>query len=182
MRSSDRSARQGGVSTPPLTKVELDDPVSLHLHQDFARIRANQTVREAHDGLRRHPPRGRILYLYVVDDQDRLAGVVPTRRLLLASPEHPVAEIMVRQVGGRVALDQKPALSRPVCWTAQIVPASPLPLELILDVHVGEVEVDRRRLEAVVAQDLLHRRQADPLLQGRRGERVAQARADSRPW
>src|SRR5271157_3271083 len=51
---------------------------------------------------------------------------------------------------------------------------SPRPLELILDVHVGEVEVDRRRLETVVAQDLLHRRQADPLLQGRRGERVPQ--------
>src|SRR5271157_6155835 len=46
---------------------------------------------------------------------------------------------------------------------------SPRPLELILDVHIGEVEVDRRRLETVVAQDLMHRRQADPLLQGRRG-------------
>ena len=36
--------------------------------------------------------------MYVVDDQDRLAGVVPTRRLLLATREQPVAEIMVRQV------------------------------------------------------------------------------------
>jgi magnesium transporter len=98
MRLSDRSARRDGVSTAPLTKVELDDPVSRHLHQDFARILASQTVGEALDGLRRHPPRGRILYLYVVDDQDRLAGVVPTRRLLLASREQPVAEIMVRQV------------------------------------------------------------------------------------
>ena len=51
---------------------------------------------------------------------------------------------------------------------------SPLPLELVLDVEVREVEVDRRRLKAVVAEDLLHRRQADPLLQGRRGERVPQ--------
>src|SRR5208337_3859805 len=41
--------------------------------------------------------------------------------------------------------------------------SSPLALELILDVNVSEVEIDRRRLEAVVAQDLLHRRQADPL-------------------
>ncbi|MFI5460559.1 MAG: CBS domain-containing protein [Isosphaerales bacterium] len=81
-----------------LTKVELNDPVSRHLHQDFARIRVSQTVSEALDGLRRHPPQGRILYLYVVDDQGRLEGVVPMRRLLLGSPEHPVAEIMVRQV------------------------------------------------------------------------------------
>jgi hypothetical protein len=42
----------------------------------------------------------------------------------------------------------------------------PLPLKLVLDVHIGEVEVDRRRLEAVVAQDLLHRRQAEPLRSG----------------
>src|SRR5262249_10800547 len=32
------------------------------------------------------------------DDQGRLAGVVPTRRLLLAPPECPIAEIMVRHV------------------------------------------------------------------------------------
>ncbi len=51
---------------------------------------------------------------------------------------------------------------------------SPLSRELVLDVDVGEVEVGRRRLETVLAQDLLHRRQADPLLQGRRGERVPQ--------
>jgi len=53
--------------------------------------------------------------------------------------------------------------------------SSPLALELILDVDVSEVEIDRRRLEAVVAQDLLRRRQADPLLQARRGERVSHA-------
>ena len=84
--------------TSPLTKVELNAPVSRHLHQDFARILAKQTVGEALESLRRHPPRGRILYLYVVDDRDRLVGVVPTRRLLLGSPEQPVAEIMVRRV------------------------------------------------------------------------------------
>jgi magnesium transporter len=58
----------------------------------------SQTVAEALDGLRRSPPQGRILYLYVVDDQGCLVGVVPTRNLLLASPEKRVAEIMVRQV------------------------------------------------------------------------------------
>src|SRR5262249_20902009 len=45
-----------------------------------------------------HPPQVRILYLYVVDAEGRLEGVVPTRRLLLSPPETPVAEIMVRQV------------------------------------------------------------------------------------
>ena len=81
-----------------LTTVELNDPVSRHLHQDFARMLVRRTVGEALDDLRRNPPAGRILYLYVVDDQGRLQGVVPTRRLLLAPPDQPLAEIMVRQV------------------------------------------------------------------------------------
>jgi magnesium transporter len=81
-----------------LAKVDLNDPVSRHIHKDFARILVSQTVSEALEGLRRHPPPGRILYLYVVDDEGRLEGVVPTRRLLLGLPEQPVAEIMVRRV------------------------------------------------------------------------------------
>jgi magnesium transporter len=81
-----------------LTKAALNDPVARHLHQDFARILVSQTVGEALEDLRQHPPQGRILYLYVVDEEGHLKGVVPTRRLLLATPERPVAEIMVRQV------------------------------------------------------------------------------------
>ena len=98
MRSDAPSANGGRAIDFSLAKAALDDPVSRHLHQDFARILVSETVGEAIDGLRRNPPQGRILYLYVVDDQGRLAGVVPTRRLLLAAPEQAVAEIMVRQV------------------------------------------------------------------------------------
>jgi magnesium transporter len=84
--------------TTVLTKAKLSDPVTLHVHQDYAYILVTQTVGEALDWLRGHPPKGRILYFYVVDDQGRLEGVVPTRRLLLSSRERPVAEIMVRHV------------------------------------------------------------------------------------
>src|SRR5262249_27836420 len=45
-----------------------------------------------------HPPEGRIIYFYVVDREDRLQGVVPTRRLLLSPPERPLADLMVKQV------------------------------------------------------------------------------------
>ena len=58
-----------------LRKVELNDPATRHLHQDFGRIFVGHTVSEAMDSLRRHPPQGRILYLYVVDDEGRLVGV-----------------------------------------------------------------------------------------------------------
>src|SRR5262249_13189910 len=92
------SANGGGRLTSSLTKADANDPVSRHVHQDFARILVNHTVGEALDSLRRHPPQGRILYLYVMDDQGHLEGVVPTRRLLLAAPEQAIAELMVRNV------------------------------------------------------------------------------------
>jgi magnesium transporter len=74
------------------------DPVTHHMHWDFTRLHTNQTVGEALAWLREHPPEGRIIYLYVVDGEDRLVGVVPTRRLLLNPLEKPIAEIMVKQV------------------------------------------------------------------------------------
>ena len=40
----------------------------------------------------------RIIYFYVVDDDRRLTGVVPTRRLLTASPETRIADIMITRL------------------------------------------------------------------------------------
>ena len=82
----------------PLKKARLDDPVTRYMHEDFTRLSAGQTVGQALDWLRSHPPPGRIIYFYVVDDEGRLRGVVPTRRLVLQSPTTPVTEIMVPHV------------------------------------------------------------------------------------
>ena len=57
-----------------------------------------QTVGDALAQIRREPPEGRIIYFYVLDAENRLQGVLPTRRLLLSPLETPVAEIMVRDV------------------------------------------------------------------------------------
>lgn len=81
-----------------LTQVNLQHPVTQHMHQDFTRVGLSQTVEEALEGLRQQPPRGRIIYFYVVDDEGRLQGVVPTRRLLLSPREQRLADIMVRRV------------------------------------------------------------------------------------
>ena len=40
----------------------------------------------------------KIVYFYVVDDDERLVGVVPTRRLLMAPLEQPLSELMIRNV------------------------------------------------------------------------------------
>jgi magnesium transporter len=80
------------------SEKSLADPVVQHLRRDITRLRSNQTVAEALAWLRDHPPEGRIIYFYVVDEEDRLRGVVPTRRLILSPLEQPLAEVMVKSV------------------------------------------------------------------------------------
>ena len=75
-----------------------NEPALKHARKDFARLYVNQTVGEGLEHVRRHPPEGRIVYFYVLDEEQRLRGVVPTRRLLLSPPQTPVADIMVEKV------------------------------------------------------------------------------------
>jgi magnesium transporter len=72
--------------------------VTQHLRRDHIQLHIDQTVGEALEGVRRQPPEGRIIYFYVVDSDNRLCGVVPTRRLLLSPPDKRIAEIMVGRV------------------------------------------------------------------------------------
>lgn len=76
----------------------LNDPVTLHMRTNIARLRAGHTVAQALESLREQPPEGRIVYFYVTDEMDHLQGVVPTRRLLLEAPDRPLESLMVRNV------------------------------------------------------------------------------------
>jgi magnesium transporter len=82
----------------PNAKIAMADSVLEHMGFDFVQISQSQTVGEALASIRENPTIGRIIYFYVVDVDNRLCGVVPTRRLLLSPLEKPVAEIMVRDV------------------------------------------------------------------------------------
>lgn len=77
---------------------KLKDPVVKHMRLNPPRLHMDLTVGEALSEIRRHPPEGRIIYFYAVDSDNRLRGVIPTRRLLLAPSDQPLREIMVRQV------------------------------------------------------------------------------------
>ncbi len=90
--------KKGPFMATALTEANLNDPVTRHMHQDVARLRLGQTVGEALAEMRQQPPAGRIIYFYVVDSDNRLRGVVPTRRLLLSPLDKPLSEIMVRQM------------------------------------------------------------------------------------
>jgi magnesium transporter len=82
----------------PIPDDILDQPVTQYMRFDYCRLRSGQTVAEALADLRVQQPQGRIIYFYVLDDQDRLEGVVPTRRLLLSGPDAKIREIMVTKV------------------------------------------------------------------------------------
>jgi magnesium transporter len=86
------------VKADPTVKRHLDDPITRHMRRGFCRLHVNQTVGEALAAIREQPPEGRVIYFYVVDDGNRLQGVVPTRRLLLNPLDKRVADIMVREV------------------------------------------------------------------------------------
>lgn len=76
----------------------LNEPVSRHMRTDPCRLLAGQTVGEALEQLRRQAYSGRVVYFYVVDQENHLVGVVPTRRLLLSDPHTRIDNIMVRSV------------------------------------------------------------------------------------
>ena len=72
------------VQPDPTIRGHLDDPITAHMRRDFSRVYVDQTVGEALDSIRKQSLDGRVIYFYVLDDEDRLRGVVPTRRLLLS--------------------------------------------------------------------------------------------------
>ena len=78
---------------PTLPTPPLADPVRRHVRTDHARLPADATVAAALDGLRKHPPGGRIVYFYAVDAAGKLVGVVPTRRLLTAPLDAAVRDV-----------------------------------------------------------------------------------------
>ena len=82
----------------PHIQRTLDDPITGHMRTECARLHIEQTIGDALSAIRTNPPSSRVTYFYVVDDEGRLRGVVPVRRLLLSPLDKRVAEIMVREV------------------------------------------------------------------------------------
>jgi len=76
----------------------LQQPVSTVARKDVATLRNNFTVQQALDAIRQHGVGEKIVYFYVVDADDRLAGVLPTRRLLTAPLEQRVSDVMISRV------------------------------------------------------------------------------------
>lgn len=83
---------------PPRPLPRHAAPIAQFARSDYARVALGDTVGQALSRIRQQAIAERIVYFYVIDDEQRLRGVVPTRRLLLSPLETPIAEIMVHKV------------------------------------------------------------------------------------
>jgi magnesium transporter len=77
---------------------QFDQSVLTLARQDYVTLRQDLTVEQALQQVRERGAGERIIYFYVVDEHDRLCGVLPTRRLLVAQPEQRLSEIMVSRL------------------------------------------------------------------------------------
>lgn len=78
--------------------VSPKKPALEFARQDFPKLPATWSVQEALDFIREHGVGEKIVYFYVVDNEGRLIGVVPTRRLLTSPLEKQLAEIMISRM------------------------------------------------------------------------------------
>ena len=79
-------------------EAHFSELVLAYARKDFSLLEAGLTVAGALERIRQHGAGERIIYFYVVDADGRLVGVLPTRRLLTAPLETPLADILVGRV------------------------------------------------------------------------------------
>jgi magnesium transporter len=68
------------------------------VRKDIASLDQDMTVRQALDAIRLQGVGEKIVYFYVTDAEDRLIGVLPTRRLLTAPLDKRLEEVMIKRV------------------------------------------------------------------------------------
>src|SRR5256886_1708484 len=77
---------------------DFEASVVDHARKDFPLLDVTMTVGEALEHIRHEVVGEGVIYFYVIDEQKRLVGVVPTRRLLTAPLEASLRQIMVPRV------------------------------------------------------------------------------------
>ena len=81
-----------------VTLPDFNSSVVTQARKDFPLLDARMSVAEALERIRREGVGERVIYFFAIDEQERLVGVLPTRRLLTAPLETRLEEIMVRRV------------------------------------------------------------------------------------
>lgn len=99
----DEAAMPSGPTEPsqmpePSPALDLAAPVSSLMCADFPTLNHELTIRAALDDIRLHGVSDRLVYFYVTASDQRLLGVIPTRRLLTAPLEDTVSQHMIQRV------------------------------------------------------------------------------------
>src|SRR3989440_6528147 len=81
------------IGSPDFNSLIVD-----HARKDMPLLDASMSVGHALDRIRREGVGERVIYFFAIDAEQRLVGVLPTRRLLTAPLETRLEEIMVRRV------------------------------------------------------------------------------------
>jgi magnesium transporter len=156
-------------------KEHLNESITSVARRGVATLREEASVGEALEMIRGQGEAlgEKVVYFYVVDDEERLVGVLPTRRLLTSPPQTRLGDIMVRRV-----------LSLPA--TATIMEGCEA---FVMHKLLAFPVVDKqRRIVGVVdvglladeAFDLAEREETDALFESI-GFRISQVR-DASPW
>ncbi len=86
------------MSVAPLSSAQLHEPILPLAQPPRVVLQPDQTIAQSLDSIRASADAGSIHYFYVVDEHNKLVGVVPARGLLTAAPDKLVREVMVDNV------------------------------------------------------------------------------------
>jgi magnesium transporter len=81
-----------------VTADHLQQPITTFVRTDVPTLRRDMTVEQALATIREHGLGERIVYFYVVDERQRVTGVLPTRRLLTSPLVRRLEEVMIERV------------------------------------------------------------------------------------
>ena len=152
----DKVASVLGMLDDPTGITEIlslpEESVGRWMDPDVLALNSSWTAQEALDYLRREgPDADQPFYLYTVDAQHRLEGVIDLRRLIVAKPEQTLASFQVSDViSVNVEMDQEAAAERLRYYDLLAVPVvtsqgrlmGVLTADDVLDVQVEEATED----------------------------------------
>ena len=140
-----------------------EDSAAGRMSTEFVALRRRWTVDEAISFLRNEiEDADQTFYLYVVDDDERLIGVVGLRNLITASPDTPIAAIMTENFRSVEALeDQEVAAERMRHYNLLALPVvdeenrllGVITADDVLDVQVQEATEDMLRMAGVGVEE-----------------------------
>jgi magnesium transporter len=79
-------------------EAHLQESVLSEVQKDFTALPEELTVDQALRRIREHGIKEGVVYFYVIDAEEKLVGVLPTRRLLISQPDQVIRDIMIRRV------------------------------------------------------------------------------------